>query len=74
MVHSLENSKNYEVVGMNELRSYQQRMKKVSRLTRADSLSTDRAGSKASIDTKKVDRDLLTKEEVIQCLPKLEKK
>jgi hypothetical protein len=47
----LDSSKSYEIVGIKELKAYQERLKKKSRATiRTDTLITDRA---ISTDTKK---------------------
>jgi hypothetical protein len=68
----LDTSKSYGIVGLRELKSYQNRLKKTSRATlRVDSLSTDRPTSKTSSGCKKTTIQLLSKEEVIDSLPKL---
>lgn len=74
--HELQQVKSYEVVGARELKAYKNRAKKRTKVSTRDreELPSDRSISRES--SKKKDRpdpELLNKEEVIDCLPKLSK-
>lgn len=74
--NELQHSKSYELVGIKELKALKNRAKKRTKVSvkDRDDLPSDRSVSRESCKKKtRSDPELLNKEEVIECLPKLSK-